>query len=124
MEAAVSFVEKNGILGGRESCHSPFRYLITAADDVLKVAPRQQRPLVRSATHSALDAEQANERIKAALLAFEGGLSSEQRKDFINRFVEQEFTWGYVPSKPLLTRLAADRWYSQNQSVLQRASAG
>jgi hypothetical protein len=122
LERATSFVERHGILGGREACHSPYRYLISAADDVLKIASRTQTPVVNLVAPPEPDPVQSKETSRAALASFEGTLTPTQREEFVARFVEQEFGWGYVPAKPLLIQLAANSWYFQNQNMLQRAN--
>jgi hypothetical protein len=121
---AVSYLEKNGILGSKASCHSPFRYLVSAADDVLKVAHRHQPAVAASVGDVETDSKQIKQRAQAVLAAFESNLTEVERESFISRFVEEEYTWGYVPSKSLLTRLAADRWYAGHQNVQLQASAG
>jgi hypothetical protein len=96
--------------------------LISAADDVLRAAQKQQPVAVTVRSGEDSDSE-IKAKAQAALTAFENQLSAEERETFISSYVEREYTWGYVPSKSLLTRLAADRWYSQQEGHLH-ARAG
>jgi hypothetical protein len=123
LELAVSFLEKNGILGTHEPCHSLFRYLASAADDVIKTATRGRVLHAVVTPKTEVEEDRTKEMSQEALAAFEAELSLEERESIINTYIEQEFTWGYVPSKSLVTRLAAVRWDTQRNSQRQNAQA-
>lgn len=113
LEMAVSFLEKNGVLGTRQPCHSLFKYLLSAADDVIKAATKRCHVQPVGAVSCDLELEQSRQVGAAAVEAFENELSQAERESFTSRFIEKELSWGYVPSKSLLNRLVAFRWYSE-----------
>lgn len=123
LELAVSFLEKNGILGSHEPCHSLFRYLASTADDVIKAATRGRVLHAVVTPKTGVEVDRTKEMSQEALAAFETELSLEERESIINTYIEQEFTWGYVPSKSLVTRLAAVRWDTQRNSQRQNVQA-
>lgn len=123
LESAVTYLEKHGILGSHAPCHSPFRYLVSAADDVLKAVSKNR--LVARVTPPArdVDVETSKRQADEAMMAFESELTSPERESFVQQYVQKEFNWGYLPKKELLSRLVAVHWYSQRHGQQQLARA-
>lgn len=127
LETALAYVEKYGTLSG-EGCHSPFRYLAVAVDDVLQTCrkkgfslPAKLNASVRQTESETHRKEQQDaERTRSALAAFQNELSTEERANFVEAYVAKQFAWGYKPSGDLAMRLAAVQWFDERQTE-QRA---
>ncbi len=124
ISTTLAYVDRYGTLSG-ESCHSPFRYLATAIDDVLQTCRKKGfTPVAEADGHrsrneakSQPDERQEEERKRTALAAFQSELTAEERTKVISDFVAKEFSFGYKPSEGLATRLAAMHWFTGRQSV-------
>jgi hypothetical protein len=124
LENALAYVERYGTLSG-EKCHSPFRYLLVAVDDVLRtcgktsfrIAAKLSAQQVESASR---DVEQEAEKNRKALDAFRTEVNDEERSKFIDAYTAKEFSWGFKPSSDLIVRLAAIQWFAERQ-LLQNA---
>jgi len=124
---AAEHVERHGVLKSGEKCHSLFRYLAVAIEDVIaevrRKSPTGVAPVsgigTTSETKPDLDSEQQRARDNDALLAFESELRPEERDKVMTQMIQEDYTWGYIPSRPLLTRLAALRWFSNRESACE-----
>jgi len=119
---ALTYVDKYGTLSG-ETCHSPFRYLATAMDDVLQLCRKKGLNLVTTNDSKPIPADADREgenqreeaRKKAAFDAFQNELTPDQRSNFVTEYVAKEFAWGYQPSESLAARLAAMAWFGERE---------
>ena len=124
ISTTLAYVDRYGTLSG-ESCHSPFRYLATAIDDLLQTCRKKGFTQAEKADGKGSqneakllrDERQEDERNRAAIAAFQSELTEEERTKFVSDFVAMEFTFGYKPSDALATRLAAMQWFTGRQSV-------
>jgi len=118
INAAVAFVNTRGALVTGERCHSPFRYLATAIDDVLKAVERcgtASPPHAFSQNEKQIEAASLEEdKLKAIALArFNSELSSETRTDFLEQFKQREYPHGFSPPDRVVFSLAARDWLSR-----------
>lgn len=121
---ALAYIEKYGTLSG-ESCHSPFRYLATAIDDVLETCLRKGiKPATSFVAVSKQEEAKAEEEAraleakrKAAFERFERELSVAEQEQFVSSYVAKEFKFGYQPSNSLAMRLAAVAWFEQQEAL-------
>jgi hypothetical protein len=115
LETALAYVERYGTLSG-EKCHSPFRYLLVAVDDVLRTCGRTgfafTKPDVRLVEGTSQSPDQEAEEKRNALAAFQSDLTEDERAKFIEAYIAKEFSWGFKPSADLVLRLAAVHWFS------------
>lgn len=118
LETALAYVERYGTLSG-EKCHSPFRYLLVAVDDVLRTCGRTgfaaAKPEVRLVDGTSQSADQEAEQNRNALAAFQSELTEDERATFIEAYIAKEFSWGFKPSSDLIVRLAAVQWFGERQ---------
>jgi len=119
---ALTYVDKYGTLSG-ETCHSPFRYLATAMDDVLQLcrkkginsaAASNSKPVSGNAD-SQEEKRREEVRKQAAFAAFQNDLTPDARATFVTEYVAKEFAWGYQPSESLAVRLAAMAWFDERE---------
>jgi len=119
---ALTYVDKYGTLSG-ETCHSPFRYLATAMDDVLQLCRKKG---INSVTTNGLksvpveanreeEKQREEARKQAAFDAFQNELTPGERSTFVTEYVAKEFAWGYQPSESLAARLAAMAWFDERE---------
>lgn len=114
VETALAYVERYGTLSG-EKCHSPFRYLLVAVDDVLRACGRTGFASKSQMEGNSGDADQEAEQNRNALAAFQTELTEEERAKFIEAYIAKEFSWGFKPSSDLIVRLAAVQWFGERQ---------
>ncbi|MBI4402623.1 MAG: replication protein [Deltaproteobacteria bacterium] len=117
LTAAVSYLHRNGILGTRERCHSPFKYLMSAAEQVLaQVRQTQDKslPLVSNIQVKTTEPSQAYEE---ALPLFESQLSEETKQQQMAQYVSVEFPNGFLPPQRVLRRLVAFKWFKEQGSA-------
>lgn len=111
----VTILEKHGVLGTGEPCHSPFRYLLAAIDDVLRAA---KGTCSTASVASVIPFKQDTTEISAeeARAEFDRSLSVEEQAAYLSEFLVREFTFGYTPPTGLAIRLAALDWF-QNRTM-------
>lgn len=125
---AVEYVRRFGVLGSREQCHSPLKYLGTAIEQVIPKA-REYEGILR-AEHAYVDragddrAARQNEQsaetelYTAALRAFTAELSQEEQDRCLAEATRENSVMGYAPPLGVLRNLAAMKWFEA------RAQAG
>ena len=130
---ALTFLKRNGILGSGDRCHSPFRYLATAAEDVIKAARKSAslatvHPLHgKSSSETGTgekDAAEDREARAKALCTFQAEVAEEERKRFIADYVQSEYPHGFLPPETIVTTLAAMRWFTgRSQAAASNAAS-
>lgn len=128
IKTALIYVDKYGTLSG-EICHSPFRYLATAMEEVLQICRKQGISSIAASGAKPIpgnvDAQEEKRREEArkqaAFDGFQNDLTSDERSNFVSEYVAREFAWGYQPSESLAVRLAAIAWFDERE-LKQRAA--
>lgn len=116
---AVLHVEQYGTQLGT-ACHSLFRYLASAIDDVLRSAhPLAAKDISIIHFRAGDDTEQSlrpNTDIENdALAAFRTLLSEEERKILISEYVATNYTFTHTPSPSVAHTLTALKWFRQRE---------
>jgi hypothetical protein len=111
---AATYLQKNGVLGTGEPCHSPFKYLMSAAEQVLGQVSKARARISYLATSTATAPESA-ESYDQAVPLFENELSSDAKQQYISRYIELELPHGFLPPQSVLRKLAALKWFKERQ---------
>jgi hypothetical protein len=116
---ALTFLKRNGILRSGERAHSPFRYLATAAEDVIKAARKNASFATVHLLHGRTEGEAEGEKKSVeedrevrskALQIFQTEVAEEERKQFVEAYIQSEYPHGYLPPEQVILSLAAMRW--------------
>ena len=125
---AVTHVRKFGVLGSREECHSPLKYLSSAIEQVLPKARQHQALMDHTADHPKpseaglehSDSDSAGNRLRTiALAAFESELSDEEQSRYLAEVTKENSVSGYAPPVSVLRGVAAMKlfeWREVNKS--------
>lgn len=114
--AAVNHLRQNGVLGTGEPCHSPFRYLLSAAEQVLAQVSKVQEKRSQFIPSAQPEISEAPEAYAEALPLFENRLSDDAKRQYIAKYIELELPHGFLPPQGVLRKLVALRWYAEQQS--------
>jgi hypothetical protein len=115
--AAVNYLRQNGVLGTGEPCHSPFRYLLSAAEQVLAQVSKVQEKRSQFIPSAQPETSEATEAYAEALPLFENRLSDDAKKQYIAKYIELELPHGFLPPQGVLRKLVALRWYAEQRSA-------
>jgi len=114
---AVNHLQQNGVLGTGEPCHSPFRYLMSAAEQVLAQVSRVQKKQAQVSPNVIMQSNDTAEPYEEAIPLFENRLSDDAKQQYIAKYIEVELPHGFLPPQGVLRKLAALRWYTEQRSV-------
>ncbi len=111
-------------MGTGDRCHSPFRYLATAADDVINVARKSPSSSTVYLVKPIVTGEESAPRESgAALNEFETHVEQVQQEKFVTEFIQREYPHGFLSPARVIKSLAAQRWISERQLPTNMAVA-
>jgi phage replication O-like protein O len=114
---SLQHVQKHGVLGSAESCHSPFRYLSTAIEQVLVCVKRQEKnTLAVSEQHYSEEKGRSEEieRLEIATNAFKSTLTPEEQEAYVDGYIRSKSVGGFCLPRGIAIKLAVSEWYAAN----------
>jgi len=121
---SLTYVQQFGVLGSKEQCHSPLKYLSAAIEQVLPKARENQALLrrvggqdsVSEADKSSAENDSAQARLRSiALSAFETELSQAGQDQFLAEVTKENSVMGYAPPMNVLRSIAALKWFDESK---------
>lgn len=120
---ALGYVRAFGVLGSKQECHSPLKYLASAIEQVLPKAREYRELLQRSSdapnkTRSAPnESETAEDHFRStALAAFESEVPQEEQDRYLANVTRENSVMGYAPPISVLRGMAALKWFEERST--------
>lgn len=114
---ALQFVKERGTLESGSACHSPFSYLGSAIEEVLREARRVTTSTAAASPVVSLPAychtTDSTAPWKEAVDAFQVELTESEQNLCIQSWITEQGNSSILPSTTILRRLAAMKWFSK-----------
>jgi hypothetical protein len=120
---SLRYLVQFGVLGTKEKCHSPMRYLLTAIEQVVPKARECEAILQVAEGHSKVETvkqsnhQDCNELIQTALAEFQTQLSPTEQTEYVSIVVAENAMPSFTPRLSLMTKVAAMRWYESKRRI-------
>jgi hypothetical protein len=113
----VVHLGKRGALKTGEKCHSLYRYLGTAGDDVLaEVNRRRPGSATAEPVHPPTTETFLPEVRDMAARQFEGDISPTEQERLVSEFIAREYPHGFLPPLRVVRSLVAIEWFKNRSS--------
>jgi len=90
---------------------------MSAAEQVIAHISKAQKKNSPSLVATQSETSEATEAYEEALPAFENRLSDDAKQQYIAKYIEVELPHGFLPPQGVLKKLAALKWYTEQQST-------